>query len=71
MTPTGLHSFTCEPRLPGRWDHMALRSVKAFGHDFDLNVQRQGSLQTISVQVGKKTVFSKTCKMGEAVTVEL
>jgi len=71
ITPRGLNSFTCMPRLPARWDHMALRSIKAFGHDFDLSVKRQGALQTISVDVGGKSVFSKTCKMGESVTVAL
>jgi hypothetical protein len=40
IRPTGLRSFTMQPRLPVGWDRMALRGVGAFGGPFDLVVAR-------------------------------
>lgn len=40
IRPTGLASFTLTPRLPGDWDKMALRNIRAFGSDFDIEVSR-------------------------------
>lgn len=40
IRPTGLRSFSLTPRLPLEWDHMALRHVRTFGQDFDLEVKR-------------------------------
>jgi len=45
ITPTGIDSFTCQPRLPAEWERMALRGVHAFGHAFDLEVERIGAAQ--------------------------
>ncbi|WP_042162096.1 hypothetical protein [Paenibacillus gorillae] len=38
IRPTGLSAFSCIPRLPEGWSTMALRSVQAFGRQFDLVV---------------------------------
>ncbi|NOU86692.1 hypothetical protein GC102_13035 [Paenibacillus sp. LMG 31460] len=43
IKPTGLNSFACVPRLPEGWDEMALRSIKAFGREFDLVVKSQST----------------------------
>lgn len=40
IRPTGFKSFTLTPRLPGDWDKMALRNIRAFGSDFDIEVSR-------------------------------
>ena len=40
IRPTGFSSFTLTPRLPQEWDRMALRHIRAFGHDFDVEVKR-------------------------------
>ncbi|MEK8126738.1 hypothetical protein WMW72_02320 [Paenibacillus filicis] len=40
LIPTGLASCTCTPRIPAGWPSMSLRNVHAFGHCFDLEVQR-------------------------------
>ena len=71
ITPTGLKSFRAVPRLPTHWDRMALRSIKAFGHDFDLTVEREGTRQKVSVLIGGATVFTKTCDIGDSVLVVL
>jgi hypothetical protein len=51
ILPTGLDRFRCTPRLPDGWPRMALRSVRAFGHDFDLVVERQGAAGAVTVVV--------------------
>jgi cellobiose phosphorylase len=43
IKPTGLNSFVCVPRLPEGWDDMVLRSIKAFGREFDLVVKSQST----------------------------
>ena len=40
IRPTGLKSFSCTPRLPKDWDHMALKNIHAFGTVFNLSVDR-------------------------------
>lgn len=40
INPTGLNSFTVMPRLPKKWDKMALRKIEAFGQNFDIDVYR-------------------------------
>lgn len=55
LQPTGLSSFTCKPRLPDAWDHMALRSVFVCGRELDLIVNRQG--ERIELIVSDKDGF--------------
>lgn len=49
LRPTGLRSFTLSPRMADGWEHMALRRVKAFGADFDIDVTRKGSSLKVAV----------------------
>ena len=49
IVPTGLDSFECTPRLPKAWSKMALRDVRAFGHAWDMVVERDGDRQRITV----------------------
>lgn len=61
LRPTGLRSFTLSPRLAEGWGSMALRHVKAFGADFDIEVARKGSSVRVAVVnhlTGKKQVRS-------------
>lgn len=60
IRPTGLHSFTLTPRLPKKWNHMALRHIHAFGKDFDIEVQRikDGTLE-IRIQNDGRTILKK------------
>lgn len=40
LRPTGLDSFRLTPRLADGWDRIALRHIKAFGTDFDIEAER-------------------------------
>ncbi|TMM59007.1 six-hairpin glycosidase-like protein [Maribacter algarum] len=49
INPTGLNSFTVMPRLPKGWDKMALRNIKAFRQNFDVEIERNGEMATIRI----------------------
>ena len=40
IRPTGFNSFNLTIQLPTEWNEMALRKIKAFGGDFDIEVKR-------------------------------
>lgn len=40
IRPTGFKSFTLTPRLPQKWDQMALRKIGAFDTEFDIELKR-------------------------------
>lgn len=40
IRPTGFRSFEMTPSLPSAWDRAALRHIRAFGSDFDLEIRR-------------------------------
>ena len=40
IRPTGLRSFSLKVQMPSGWNDMALRHVKAFGNDFDIEAHR-------------------------------
>ena len=72
IRPVGFKSFTLTPRLPQKWNQMALRHVRAFGADFDLIIQRHGTgkLQVImTTSHGKKKVYDM--KEGKTITINL
>lgn len=71
IRPTGFRSFTMTPRLPAEWDHISLKSVRAFGSDFDISVVRDGEKLAVSVTTGEKVVLKKTIKEGQTLTVSL
>ena len=43
IRPTGFRSFEMTPSLPAAWDRAALRQIRAFGSDFDLEIERVAS----------------------------
>lgn len=45
IRPTGFNSFNLTIQLPTAWNEMALRHVKAFGGDFDIEVKRKSEIQ--------------------------
>ncbi|MCP5537162.1 MAG: NPCBM/NEW2 domain-containing protein [Akkermansiaceae bacterium] len=57
--PTGLRSFTCQPRLPEGWPSMELRNIDAFGTSIDIKVTAKGAGKHILVKAGGKTVVSR------------
>jgi len=49
ITPTSFNSFSMQPRLPDTWDTMALRHIRLFDKDFDIEVQRDGEKTRIRI----------------------
>lgn len=64
IRPTGLHSFTMTPRLPKEWNKMALRKIRSFSTNFDIEIERIEN-QTIRVILKKegKIIMNKKTKM--------
>ena len=72
ITPTGFRSFRLQPSLPSAWKHMALRRVRAFGSEFDVEIRRAGQSRiALKVVKGKKVILDRTAAPGEAVAVVL
>ena len=73
IRPTGLHRFTLTPRLPENWDHMALRRIRAFGSDFDIDVKRlsNGKLHISIREAGGDRPRVYQSAPGKPVTVRL
>lgn len=72
IRPTGLHSFSMIPRLPQEWGRMALRNIKAYGVDFDIEVVRvaDGKLQ-VTVKKSGETIMQKQVKSGTTINCTL
>ena len=70
INPTGLNSFSCIPRLPKKWNSMALRNIKAFGKSFDLEVVRKGQKTQIKVidNTTKRVLQQKTTTLKKPVS---
>ncbi|MDB5331083.1 MAG: hypothetical protein JWP03_2234 [Phycisphaerales bacterium] len=71
IRPTALDAFRCAPRLPKGWDRMALRSIRAFGRDFDLVVERAGDSTKVIVEIKGQPVQQKLIAAGEEVEITL
>ncbi len=71
ILPTGLDRFRCTPRLPDGWPRMALRSVRAFGREWDLVVERQGAQLAITVAVVGHPAQTSTIAAGGSIDVVL
>lgn len=70
MKATGLDSFSLIPRLPKGWNEMALRKIKAFGRDFDIEVKRAGSMTNVKVidNLTGKTLLDTNSSLEKPVT---
>ncbi len=68
--PTGFNSFTLSPRLPAKWNEMALMNMVAFsGRSIDIKVNRiPGGIQVVVTADGK-IVRDQSIKEGAMVTV--
>lgn len=67
---TGLDSFSLIPRLPRGWNEMALRKIKAFGQDFDVEVKRAGDQTNVKVIDNRtgKTLLDKNSNLEKRMT---
>ncbi len=57
--PTGFRSFDLAPRLPSGWDAMALRNIRAFDGDFDIEVRRMDGRIFVRVSNGGSVVLDE------------
>jgi len=71
IRPTGLHSFEMCPQMPAGWNSMSLKSIKAFGCNFDIEVARKGDKLEVSVKDMQKILLKKQIKPGERLAVSL
>jgi hypothetical protein len=71
IRPTGLRSFQLNPRLPGDWDHAALRDIHAFANVFDITINREGEKLRVEILRGGRTLTSRTIEAGVSIDVEL
>jgi hypothetical protein len=70
IVPTGLESFECTPWLPKAWPKMALRDMRAFGHAWDMVVERDGDQQKITVSNSdEKVIFTDVGPAGKTYSV--
>ena len=69
IVPTGLDSFECTPWLPKAWPRMALRDLRAFGRSWDLEVERAGDRQKVTVRSGGKIVLTDSGPAGKTYAV--
>ena len=69
IRPTGLKSFDLTPHLPAKWNYMNLKTVKAFGQTFDVDVTRKGAKLEVTVKDAKRTIMKKQIKPGETIQV--
>ena len=71
IVPTGLKSFKCTPRLPGDWEQMSLKKIKAFSQNFDLKVKREGKYLRVEVADSSgKVLFSKAIQKGKTIEIK-
>jgi len=72
ILPTGFDSFKMTPRLPEKWNQMALKKVNAFEQNFDIQINRVTNKKIkVAVTDDKgKEIFSETIKSGDTVNVK-
>ena len=76
IRPTGLRSFDLTPRLPAEWGNMALRKIKAFESDLDIEVSKaecneDSQLIRIVVRDSGGIILDKTVQEGTTVSCRL
>jgi hypothetical protein len=71
LLPTGLDRFTLTPRLPDGWPRMALRSVRAFGRDFDVVIARANDGVRVQVLCAGSAVCDRVVARGASAQIVL
>jgi len=72
IRPTGFRSFNLTPRLPKEWDHMALRHIRAFGRNFDIEISRKGNRLNVSIDDATNNIHLKnTIKESQTLKIYL
>jgi hypothetical protein len=71
IRPTGFKTFSFSPKLPKEWNQMALRNIKAFNSDFDIEIKRNKNRLNIKVFDKNKVYLNTTIKEGKTILVKL
>ena len=71
IRPIGFNSFTLTPRLPQAWDHMALRKIRAFGAEFDIEIKRLATDKLQVKIVNGNKIQRHIIKTGKQLSVKL
>ena len=72
IRPTGFTTFECTPRLPERWETMALRRIHAFGRVWDMEVSRVlGHIYVRITDTAGNVLVEKTGDPGDTFTIQL
>ncbi|WP_143305419.1 glucosidase family protein [Chitinophaga vietnamensis] len=71
IVPVGLRQFELCPRLPAKWNRMALRHIKAFAADMDIEVTRAKNGLIVTVTDKRKVVFRRNWDGKSPLTVVL
>lgn len=71
IRPVGLHSFQLSPKLPEKWDSMALRNVKAFGESFDIEIKKVNNNLSVKVLDGTNVIMDTQIEQGKTLRVDL
>ena len=64
IRPVGFRTFTMKPSFPKDWDKIALRHVRAFGGDFDIECVRKGK-KIVTTITDNTTGRSRSCRTHE------
>ncbi|WP_167613582.1 hypothetical protein [Maribellus sediminis] len=71
IRPTGFSEFKLTPQLPEDWNSMALKNIKAFNQDFNIEVIRKGSKLAVKVSNSEKVFIESLIENGESISVKL
>ena len=70
IRPTGMRSFELKPEIPSDWEYARLKSVRAFGGNFDVDVKRLAA-DKLSVTVTEKGGKTQTFKVKQGATIKV
>ena len=59
------------PRLPDEWKKMALRNIKAFGENFDIEILRVSNKLSVRIFDKDKTFFNNLIDQDESIFINL
>ena len=72
IDPLGFNKFNLKPILPEGWKYMSLKRIKAFGSDFNIDVQKAGKATKILItDISGKKLFETSWDGRQPVTVVL
>ena len=71
IRPTGFKTFSFSPKLPKEWNQMALRNIKAFDADFDIEIKRKKNQLHVNVFQKNKVFLNTTIDEGKTIQVKL